>query len=149
MKIWVDADALPNAIKAIIVRAAEQRKIKTNFVANQPMRLKRSSFVNFMLVKPGENIADDEIVYGVESGDLVITADIPLAAQSVEKGALVLTPRGDILTHENVREKLSVRDFMQELRNAGIATTGPPAFGPRDKQKFANAFDRLLTRHVS
>ena len=147
MHIWIDADALPNAIKDIIIRAADRLHISTTFVANQPMRLKKSSFVHFMLVKPGLDVADEEIAQNVQPNDLVITADIPLAAAVTEKNAYVLSPRGELMTKENVKERLSVRNFMQDLRDAGIETGGPSGFKDKDKQNFANEFHKFLTRH--
>ncbi len=149
MHIWIDADALPNAIKDIIIRAAARLNIKTSFVANQPMRLKKSPHINFILVKPGLDVADEYIVLHVQEHDVVITADIPLAALVVEKGAFVLSPRGEVMTADNVRERLSVRNFMHDLRSAGIDTGGPASFSDKDRQNFANAFHKFLTHHGS
>jgi len=143
--IWVDADALPTAIKEIIIRAAERLKMNTTFVANQPMRLKKSPFIHFILVKSGPDVADDEIIKNVQNGDLVITSDIPLAAEVTDNDAFVLSPRGEFMTRDNVRERLSVRDFIQGLRDAGIETGGPATFRDRDKQNFNNAFHKFLT----
>lgn len=147
MHIWIDADALPNAIKDIIIRAAERLKIDTTFIANQPMRLKKSDYIHFVLVKAGLDVADEYIVQQVQKNDLVITADIPLAALVVEQEAFVLSPRGNLMTEDNVRERLSVRNFMQDLRHAGIDTGGPSSFSNKDKQNFANAFHKFLSQH--
>ena len=146
MQIWVDADALPNAIKDLLIRAAIRLDIRATFVANQPMRLKKSSLIHFLLVKPGLDVADEEIARRTSFGDLVITADIPLAADVVGRGAFVLTPRGDFLTVDNVQERLSVRNFMHDLRLAGVETGGPSTFTTRDQQNFANALDKFLTQ---
>jgi uncharacterized protein YaiI (UPF0178 family) len=147
--IWIDADALPHAIKDIIIRAAERLNIRTTFVANQPMRLKQSPNIHFMLVQSGLDVADEEIVKLVQKDDLVITADIPLAAQIVDKDALVLSPRGELMTNNNVKELLSVRNFMHDLRNAGVDTGGPSTFSSKDKQNFANTFHKILMQNMA
>lgn len=118
------------------------------FVANKPMGVKTSQFVSFLLVKPGLDVADEEIVRRAEPGDLVITADIPLAVAVVEKGATGLSPHGDLMTRDNVRERLSIRNFLQELRGAGIDTGGPAAFSNKDRENFANELHKFLTKHT-
>jgi uncharacterized protein len=146
MKVWVDADACPVVIKEILFRAAERTQVMTILVANQPLGVPPSRYVRAIQVGAGFDVADKYIVDAVEHGDLVITADIPLAAGAIDKGAQALNPRGEIYTTENIRERLSVRDFMQELRGSGVATGGPAALGPRDRQAFANSLDTLLNR---
>jgi uncharacterized protein YaiI (UPF0178 family) len=146
MLIWIDADACPNMIKEIVFRAAERLKIETVLVANQPLRVPPSTVVRAVQVPPGFDGADKHIVASMSTGDLVITADIPLAAQVIEKGGLALNPRGEIYTKENVRERLSVRNFMDELRGGGVNTGGPAALGARDKQAFANGLDATLAK---
>lgn len=146
MKIWVDADACPGAIKEILFRAAERAGVHVTLVANQPMRLPPSPLLHFMQVSSAFNAADARIIELVEPGDLVITADIPLAAAVVPKGAHALNPRGERYTADNIRERLSIRDFMEELRGGGVKTGGPPALNARDKQAFANQLDSILAR---
>lgn len=147
MKIWIDADAAPQAVKTIVFRASARLGLETALVANQRLFTPR----NNPLVKPvrvagGPDVADQHIVDHAAKGDLAITADIPLAAALVEKGVLVLDPRGEEYTEANVRERLSIRDFMDSLRSTGVQTGGPAPYGEREKQAFANALDRLLTR---
>ena len=146
MQIWVDADACPGEIKALLYRAAERRQIKVTLVANQPQRTPPSQFSDSVLVPSGMNVADRRIVELVAPGDLVITADIPLAADVVAKGGQALDPRGELYTAVNVGERLAVRNLIDELRGAGLMNGGPPNFGARDKQAFANQLDRWLTR---
>lgn len=146
MKIWVDADACPNVIKEILFRAAERRKIELILVANQAMRLPPSQFIRFMQVPTGLDVADKRIVELLDASDLVITADIPLAAAVIDKQALALNPRGELYTRENVRERLSVRNFMDGLRSGGVNTGGPPVLTNKDKQAFANALDAWLSK---
>ncbi len=148
MKIWVDADACPKAIKDILVRAAGRVGVRTIFVANQPMRLPESEFVRKIQVPGGSDVADDKIVELLQSGDLVITADIPLAARVVDKDVVALDPRGDFYSKENIRERLSIRDFMDGLRSTGVETGGPASFKQKDSQAFANQLDRFLTKHA-
>ncbi len=145
MRIWVDADACPNVIKDILYRAAERVGVELTLVANQPLTTPRSKFINSKQVPGGFDVADNWIVKAAQSGDLVITADIPLAAEVVGKGALALNPRGQLYTEENVRERLNLRDMMDELRSAGVITGGPPTISKSDRQAFANQLDRLLT----
>ena len=146
MKIWVDADACPKPVKDILFRLAERKEIVVTFVANQRLRLVESPFVQLIQVGSGENIADDEIVNKCEDGDLIITADIPLAARVVAKGAQALDPRGKIYDKNNIGQLLDMRNFMDELRGSGIETGGPPGFGQKDRFKFANELDRFVAQ---
>lgn len=146
MRIWVDADACPNVIKEVLYRAAQRRSVPLTLVANATLSVPRSPFIDTIRVMRGFDEADHEIVRQVEPGDVVITADIPLADRIVAKGAVGLNPRGDVYTEENVKEALSVRNLMDELRSNGMESGGPPPIGPRDRQAFANQLDRLLTR---
>ncbi len=149
MKIWIDADAAPNAVKEIVFRASARLGLETALVANRPLSTPASNpRVESVVVPGGPDVADRHIIDHAEAGDLVITADIPLAAALVEKGALVLDPRGERYSEANIRERLSIRDFMDSLRNSGVETGGPKPFGQQEKQRFANALDRLLTRHA-
>ena len=147
MKIYIDADACPNVVKDLLFRAVKKRKINLIMVANQHIREVNSPYISSIQVGAGDDVADMKIVELAEAGDLVITADIPLADHIVQKEAFALNPRGELYTETNIRERLSVRDFMAELRTTGIDTGGPPPFGERDKQNFANALDRFLTKH--
>ena len=149
MQIWVDADACPGEIKELLYRAAERRKIKVTLVANQPLRTPRSSFIDTILVSGGMNVADRRIVELAAAGDLVITADIPLAADVVAKGGQALDPRGELYTDANVGERLATRNLIDELRGGGLITGGPSNFSPRDKQAFANQLDRWLAKALS
>ena len=146
MKIWIDGDACPVAVKEILFKAAERTRTSLTLVANRPVRVPPSPFLTFIQVGSGADVADREIVRRLEPGDLVITFDIPLAAAAVDRGALALNPRGELYTVENIRERLSMRDFMDELRLGGVETGGPSSFGKADRQAFANQLDRLLTR---
>jgi uncharacterized protein len=148
MKIWVDADACPVVIKDILFRAAERTGIELTLVANQRIRIPRSRVVKFLLVKSGFDAADNEIVKRLHSGDLVITADIPLAAEAVEKEAYALNPRGEFYTADNIKSRLNVRDFMDALRESGVDTGGPPALSQSDRKTFADNLDKFLSRHV-
>lgn len=149
MKVWVDADACPVVIKDILFRAAERTRVHLLLVANRPIRIPKSSLVSFLQVQAGADVADNEIVKNLQAGDLVITSDIPLAANVVEKGGIALDPRGELYTEENIRSRLNMRDFMDELRSSGIETGGPAALSPRDRQKFANHLDTILTKYRS
>lgn len=144
MNIWVDADACPGVIKDILYRAAERLQINTTLVANQMLRTPPSPWIRAVQVPGGFDVADDEIVARVRAGDLVITADIPLAAAVLDKGGHVLDPRGERYSADNIRERLSMRGFMEDLRSSGVDTGGPPPFSHADRQNFANALDRLL-----
>ncbi len=147
IKIWVDADACPKAIKEILYKLADKRQIDVIFVANQNLHLPPIPHLQMVQVADGPDIADDEIVIRCNANDLVITADIPLAGRIVEKGAIALNPRGTIYDHSNIGQVLSMRNFMDDLRSAGVETGGPGGFNPQDKQKFANALDRYLAEH--
>ena len=148
MKIWVDADACPGVIKEILFRAAERARLMTMLVANQSMRIPPSQFVRFIQVASGFDEADKHIANAIDAGDLVITADIPLAAAVIEKSAHALNPRGELYTRDNIRERLSMRNFMDELRGSGVATGGPAALNARDREAFANALDKFLRKHA-
>ncbi len=148
MQIWVDADACPKAIKQILFRAAERVQVRLTLVANRPLRIPRSGFVRSMQVPAGFDVADNRIVELVQKGDLVVTADIPLAALVVSKGGHALDPRGDLYTEENIPERLATRNLMDELRSTGTETGGPASFNPSDRQAFANQLDRLLARRT-
>ena len=148
MTIWVDADATPGAIKEIIFRAAERTRTQTTLVANNFLRIPPSKFITFMQVDQGFDVADNEIVKRALANDLVITADIPLAAEVVAKGAAALNPRGERYSLENVRQRLNMRDFMDTMRSSGVQTGGPPPLSKTDRQKFANELDRYLTKEA-
>lgn len=145
-RIWIDADACPRQAKELVFRASERLRVPVMVVANKPMSLPRSDLVSMIQVPGGADVADDWIVRGAAAGDLAVTADIPLAARLVAKAVLVLNPRGEEYDADNIGERLSVRDFLTEARDLGIATGGPSAYGPKDKQRFANALDRMLYR---
>lgn len=145
MRIWVDADACPRIIKDILYRAAERRKVRLILVANSRFEVPKSEFIEFMRVGAGFDKADLAIVEQAREGDLVITTDIPLAAGVIEKGGLGLSPRGELFTPDNIRSRLTMRDFLDEMRGSGVMTGGPAALGARDRQEFANQLDRLLT----
>lgn len=146
MKIWVDADATPGVVKEILFRAADRKHIPTTLVANRLLRVPPSPYITALQVPQGFDVADNEIARRVEPGDLVITADIPLAAQVIEKGGHALNPRGEFYSKENIREALNLRDFMTGLRDAGLNSSGPPAFSHADRQAFANQLDRFLAK---
>ncbi len=148
MNIWVDADACPVVIKEILFRAAERTGIHLTLVANQPVQIPRSALIKFVLVSAGFDVADNEIVKRLNAGDLVITSDIPLAAEAIAAGALALSPRGELYTADNIRARLSMRDFMETLRSSGVNTGGPPPLSQGDRMAFANQLDRLLTRCI-
>ena len=147
MKIWVDADACPAVIKEILFKAAERTGIQLTLVANQKVQIPRSRFISFVQVASGFDVADNEIVKRLESGDLVITGDIPLAADVIEKGGHALNPRGELYTIENIKARLNIRDFMDTLRGSGINTGGPPPLSQSDRKAFADNLDKLLTRY--
>ena len=148
MKIWVDADACPAVIKDILFRAAERTGVQLTLVANQPARIPPSRYINSIQVASGFDVADNEIVKRLETGDLVITSDIPLAAEVIEKGGYALNPRGELYSADNIRAILNMRDFMDTLRASGIHTGGPPVLSQSDRKSFANHLDKLLTRHA-
>jgi uncharacterized protein YaiI (UPF0178 family) len=146
MRIWVDADACPNVIKEILFRAADRTQTNVILVANQPVRTPASRFVTSIQVPGGFDVADNEIVKRLQQDDLVITADIPLAAEVVEKGGHAINPRGERYTKDNIKQRLSMRNFMDELRSSGVDTGGPPSLNQSDRQAFANQLDRFLTQ---
>lgn len=147
MKIWIDADACPVVIKDILYKAAERTGVQLTLVANRSMRIPVLRNINFVLVASGLDVADNEIVKRLDSGDLVITADIPLAANVLEKGGHALNPRGELYSEDSIKSRLSVRDFMDSLRDSGIDTGGPPTLNKGDRQNFANQLDKFLTRN--
>ncbi|GMR00934.1 MAG: YaiI/YqxD family protein [Gammaproteobacteria bacterium] len=147
MNIWVDADACPVVIKEILYRAAERTKVQVTLVANQSLEIPSSRYIKFLQVSQGFDVADNEIVKRMDSGDLVITSDIPLAADVIEKGGIALSPRGELYTANNIRARLNMRDFMETLRASGVNTGGPPVLNQSDRKSFANHLDRLLTRY--
>lgn len=147
MQIWVDADACPKAIRDILFRAAERTRVSLTLVSNQPLQAPASCYVGAVQVPGGPDVADSRIVEQVRQGDLVITADVPLAAEVIEKGGCALNPRGEFYTEDNVRERLAIRDFMTDLRSAGVDTGGPSSLSPGDRQAFANQLDRYLAKH--
>ncbi|HWP86497.1 MAG TPA: YaiI/YqxD family protein [Burkholderiales bacterium] len=146
MRIWVDADACPNPIKEILFRAAERLKIQLTLVANKPLRTPPSAYINTIQVAAGFDMADDKIAQEVRAGDLVVTADIPLAAAALAKGGRVLDPRGEIYTRDNIEARLAMRKFMDELRASGVDTDGPSPFSQGDRQAFARQLERLLAQ---
>lgn len=145
-RLWVDADACPVVIKEILFRAATRKQLETVLVANQMLRVPPSPFIRAVQVPSGFDVADNYIAEAVRPGDLVVTADIPLAAQVIERGGSAINPRGELYTAANVRESLAMRNFMEELRSSGVQTGGPAAFSQADRQAFANQLDRLLAR---
>jgi len=149
MKIWVDADACPVVIKDILFRAAERTGVPLTLVANQPVRVPPSRHIRMIQVSSGFDVADNEIVKRVEAGDLVITSDIPLAAEVIEKGAHALSPRGEMHTRDNIGARLNMRDFMETLRASGIQSGGPAALSQKDRQAFANQLDVLLRKRMT
>ena len=143
-KIWVDADACPKVIKDILFRAAERTAVSLTLVANQPLQVPGSRYIRAVQVAAGFDVADNYIVQQAQAGDLVITADIPLAAEVIARGCLALNPRGELYSEENIRQRLNMRDFMDTLRGSGVHTGGPASFSHADRQAFANQLDRLL-----
>jgi uncharacterized protein YaiI (UPF0178 family) len=146
MRIWVDADACPRAVKDLLFRAAERVEVHLTLVANQRMRTPPSPYLHSMVVDDGFDAADRRIVELAGAGDLVVTADVPLAAEAIKKGARALNPRGEVYTEDNIGDHLATRNLLNELRSGGMETGGPPTFTKRDRQAFANALDRLLAR---
>lgn len=147
MKIYVDADACPNPIKETLFRAAKRTGVEILLVANQAINIPRIPNIRTLQVSQGFDVADNYIVQQVEENDLVITADIPLAAEVIEKGAKALNPRGELYTNANIRARLNMRDFMETMRSTGVQTGGPPPLSQRDKMEFANALDKFLAKH--
>jgi hypothetical protein len=147
MQIWVDADACPGVIKEILFRAAERAQISMTLVANQPLRTPPSRYIKAVQVPAGFDVADGKIVQHLEPGDLVITADIPLAAEVIEKGGHALNPRGEFYTPDTIRERLNIRDFMDNLRGSGVDTGGPSSLSQGDRKAFASQLDRFLAKN--
>ncbi|MEJ2399273.1 MAG: YaiI/YqxD family protein [Gammaproteobacteria bacterium] len=145
MQIWVDADACPRVIKEILYRAAERVQCQLLLVANQPLNIPKSPFIMAIRVSSGFDVADNYIVQHVTAGDLVITADIPLAAEVITRGAQALNPRGEVYHPDTIKQKLTLRDFMDELRGSGVMTGGPPPLNQTERREFANALDRFLS----
>jgi len=146
MKIWVDADACPNVIKEILFRLADRAKVMVTLVANQALSIPESNYIRAMQVMQGFDVADDEIVKRAEQGDIVITADIPLADECITKGCFVLNPRGEQFTKDTIKAKLTMRDFLDTLRGSGEQSGGPPPFSQTDRREFANQIDRLVAK---
>ena len=147
MKLWVDADACPVGIKEILYRAANRTQMALTLIANQMLRVPPSPWIKTVQVPSGFDVADQRIVQEVAAGDIVVTADIPLAALVIAKGAIVIDPRGELLDRGNIQERLTLRNFMETLRNSGVETGGPASFSSTDKQAFANQLDRLLAKY--
>jgi len=149
MKIWVDADACPVVIKDILFRAADRTEVQLTLVENQTVQIPQSRYIKFIQVYQGFDVANNEIVNRLDAGDLVITGDIPLAADVIEKGGYALNPRGELYSANSIKAQLTMRDFMDTLRASGINTGGPPAFSQSDRKYFADHLDQLLTKHAS
>jgi len=148
MQIWVDADACPLVVKEILYRAAERLQLETTLVANKPLRTPRSKYVRAIQVARGFDVADAEIVGRIAAGDLVITADIPLAADVIAKGGHALNPRGEFYTTETIQERLALRNYLDELRGTGVRTGGPDAIDVTDRKRFADQLDRFLAKQA-
>ncbi len=148
MQIWIDADACPRVIKEILYRAAERLRVPLTLVANKPLHTPPSPYIKVIRVAAGFDVADREIERLLEPGDLVITADIPLAAAVIEKDGHALDPRGEFFTRDNIGERLAMRNFMEDLRSGGVETGGPSSFNRADRTAFANQLDRFLARHA-
>ncbi len=149
MRIWVDADACPNVIKEILFRAADRTKTQLILVANQPLRSPPSPFIKKMQVSSGFDVADNQIVLNMQAGDLVITADIPLADAVIDKGGIALNPRGELYSKGNIKQRLSIRNFSEQLRSTGVVTGGPARLSKKEIQAFANRLDQFLSGGVS
>ncbi|MDQ6989752.1 MAG: YaiI/YqxD family protein [Mariprofundaceae bacterium] len=147
MKVWVDADACPVVVKEILFRAADRVSMPLILVANSTLIIPKSAYISMLKVGAGLDVADHEIVAKMQAGDLVITADVPLAADVIEQGGLALSPRGDVFSPDTIRAKLSMRNFMDELRGSGVVTGGQAAFNHSDRQAFANQLDKILTAY--
>lgn len=148
ISIWVDADACPKVIREILFRAAIRAEVSLILVANHSLAVPGSPFIKALQVEQGFDVADNYIVQQVQESDLVITSDIPLAAEVIEKGGLVISSRGERYTRNNIRQRLNMRDFMETMRSSMVVGGGPPALGPRDKQAFANALDSYLAKYA-
>jgi hypothetical protein len=147
MQIWIDADACPVVIKEILFKAAERCKVHLTLIANQAISTPPSAFIKSIQVSSGFDVADDEIVKRLHTGDLVITSDIPLAAEAIAKGAMALSPRGEMLNQSNIRARLTMRDFLDTMRSSGLDTGGPPALSQTDRKKFADQLDGWLRKN--
>lgn len=148
MKVWVDADACPVVIKDILFKAADRTRIPLTLVANQPLRVPASRHITTLQVASGFDVADDEIVARITAGDLVITSDIPLVAEVIEKGGLALSPRGELFSADSIGGRLNMRDFLDTMRASGVHTGGPPTLSQGDRQSFANELDKILSRYL-
>ncbi len=146
MRIWVDADACPSEVKDVLFKAAKSRELRVTLVANMSLHTPNSKFIDSVVVKAGADVADAHIAENTQPGDIVVTADIPLAALVVEAGGVVIDPRGELYTEQNIGSRLQARNLMDQLRGTGLETGGPPPFNNRDKQAFANQLDRLLSK---
>jgi hypothetical protein len=146
MHIWVDADACPRVIKEILFRVSNRRKIPLTLVANHYLQTPASKLVRCIQVEQGFDVADNFIAQQVNKGDIVITADIPLAADVIDRGSIAINPRGELYTPDNIRQRLGMRNMMEELRSSGVQLGGPDAFSQKDQQAFANQLDRLLAK---
>lgn len=149
MRLWVDADACPNVIKNILFRAAERVQVPCILVANQAIAIPPSKWVERRVVSSGFDVADNYIVEQASPDDLVVTADIPLAAEVIDKGALAINPRGELYTKENIKQRLNMRDFMEQMRSSGVQTGGPASFSQQDRMAFANTLDKLLAQRAT
>ena len=148
MKLYIDGDALPNALKDIIIRAVNKLSIQTYVVANKKINVGKSNFIEYIVVNQGADVADNHIVELVKHNDLVITADIPLADRIISKNAHAIDHRGELYTKSNIKQYLAIRDLMQSIRDSGEMTKGPSAFGKKDIQNFANSFNAFLQKHL-
>ncbi|MFW2148441.1 YaiI/YqxD family protein [Acinetobacter sp. TY1] len=145
-KLWVDADALPNILREVIIRASDRYQLEVTFVANQPVGITPSIRINSLQVMQGSDQADKEIIERMKANDIVMTQDIPLAAQVIEKGGIAIHPRGEIYTEANIKARLHLRDFMETLRGAGVQTGGPPPISERDKREFSSSLDQTIMK---
>jgi len=145
-KLWVDADALPKILREVIIRASDRYQLEVTFVANQPVGITPSIRINSLQVMQGSDQADKEIIERMKANDIVMTQDIPLAAQVIEKGGIAIHPRGEIYTEANIKARLHLRDFMETLRGAGVQTGGPPPISERDKREFSSSLDQTIMK---
>ena len=145
-KLWVDADALPKSLREVIIRASDRYQLEVTFVANQPVGITPSIRINSLQVMQGSDQADKEIIERMKANDIVMTQDIPLAAQVIEKGGIAIHPRGEIYTEANIKARLHLRDFMETLRGAGVQTGGPPPISERDKREFSSSLDQTIMK---
>lgn len=145
-KLWVDADALPKILREVIIRASDRYQLEVTFVANQPVGITPSVRINSLQVMQGADHADKEIIERMKANDIVMTQDIPLAAQVIEKGGIAIHPRGEIYTDANIKARLHLRDFMETLRGAGVQTGGPPPISERDKREFSSSLDQTIMK---